>query len=110
MFQYLNIKLTDISVTDPEKYPHMVSFASGDFLHFIQGEKRLQKQMRLSLLNRSLQFYSVQEKKRLLQCTYKVFKVLLQRSVQPVKETTFSAAVCENVEMLPFYLMNLLIR
>lgn len=49
-------------------------------------------------------------KKRLLQCTYKVFKVLLQRSVQPVKETTFSAAVCENVEMLPFYLMNLLIR
>lgn len=23
--QYLNIKLTDISVTDPEKYPHMVS-------------------------------------------------------------------------------------
>uniref|UniRef100_A0A3B4GQZ5 LSM2 homolog, U6 small nuclear RNA and mRNA degradation associated n=1 Tax=Pundamilia nyererei TaxID=303518 RepID=A0A3B4GQZ5_9CICH len=107
--QYLNIKLTDISVTDPEKYPHMVSFASGDFPHFIQGEKRLQKQMRLSLLNRSLRFYSVQ-KKRLLQCTYKVFKVLLQRSVQPVKETTFSAAVCENVEMLPFYLMNLLIR
>ncbi|XP_043938082.1 U6 snRNA-associated Sm-like protein LSm2 [Protopterus annectens] len=23
--QYLNIKLSDISVTDPEKYPHMVS-------------------------------------------------------------------------------------
>uniref|UniRef100_A0A3B4VH79 Smx5 n=1 Tax=Seriola dumerili TaxID=41447 RepID=A0A3B4VH79_SERDU len=23
--QYLNIKLTDISVTDPEKYPHMVA-------------------------------------------------------------------------------------
>ncbi|XP_055973126.1 U6 snRNA-associated Sm-like protein LSm2 [Sorex fumeus] len=23
--QYLNIKLTDISVTDPEKYPHMLS-------------------------------------------------------------------------------------
>uniref|UniRef100_A0AAQ5WYY5 Smx5 n=1 Tax=Amphiprion ocellaris TaxID=80972 RepID=A0AAQ5WYY5_AMPOC len=23
--QYLNIKLTDISVTDPEKYPHMVT-------------------------------------------------------------------------------------
>ncbi|XP_037227943.1 U6 snRNA-associated Sm-like protein LSm2 isoform X2 [Falco naumanni] len=22
--QYLNIKLTDISVTDPEKYPHML--------------------------------------------------------------------------------------
>ena len=22
--QFLNIKLTDISVTDPEKYPHMV--------------------------------------------------------------------------------------
>lgn len=26
LFQYLNIKLTDISVTDPEKYPHMVGF------------------------------------------------------------------------------------
>ncbi|EDL26708.1 LSM2 homolog, U6 small nuclear RNA associated (S. cerevisiae), isoform CRA_f [Mus musculus] len=26
--QYLNIKLTDISVTDPEKYPHM--FPIGD--------------------------------------------------------------------------------
>lgn len=25
--QYLNIKLTDISVTDPEKYPHMVSMS-----------------------------------------------------------------------------------
>ena len=24
-FQYLNIKLTDISVTDPDKYPHMLS-------------------------------------------------------------------------------------
>lgn len=24
--QYLNIKLTDISITDPEKYPHMVSY------------------------------------------------------------------------------------
>ena len=24
MDQYLNIKLIDISVTDPEKYPHMV--------------------------------------------------------------------------------------
>ena len=23
--QYLNIKLTDISVTDPDKYPHMLS-------------------------------------------------------------------------------------
>ncbi|KAL6030755.1 hypothetical protein STEG23_010255 [Scotinomys teguina] len=23
--QYLNIKVTDISVTDPEKYPHMLS-------------------------------------------------------------------------------------
>ena len=23
--QYLNIKLTDVSVTDPEKYPHMLS-------------------------------------------------------------------------------------
>ncbi|XP_072113499.1 smx5 isoform X1 [Mobula birostris] len=28
--QYLNIKLTDISVTDPEKYPHMGLFL---FLH-----------------------------------------------------------------------------
>uniref|UniRef100_A0A6I8N3W1 Sm domain-containing protein n=1 Tax=Ornithorhynchus anatinus TaxID=9258 RepID=A0A6I8N3W1_ORNAN len=27
--QYLNIKLTDISVTDPEKYPHMVSLGAG---------------------------------------------------------------------------------
>lgn len=27
VFQYLNIKLTDISVTDPEKYPHMVGLA-----------------------------------------------------------------------------------
>lgn len=27
--QYLNIKLTDISVTDPEKYPHMVSDGRG---------------------------------------------------------------------------------
>lgn len=25
--QYLNIKLTDISVTDPDKYPHMVCSA-----------------------------------------------------------------------------------
>ena len=25
VFQYLNIKLTDISVTDPDKYPHMLS-------------------------------------------------------------------------------------
>jgi small nuclear ribonucleoprotein (snRNP)-like protein len=23
--QYLNIKLTDISITDPDKYPHMVT-------------------------------------------------------------------------------------
>lgn len=33
--QYLNIKLTDISVTDPDKYPHMVcnNFnLSNDFL------------------------------------------------------------------------------
>lgn len=30
VFQYLNIKLTDISVTDPEKYPHMVG------LNFLQ--------------------------------------------------------------------------
>lgn len=26
--QYLNIKLTDISVTDSEKYPHMVNICS----------------------------------------------------------------------------------
>ncbi|WBY59418.1 U6 snRNA-associated Sm-like protein LSm2 [Plasmodium yoelii yoelii] len=25
--QYLNIKLTNISVNNPEKYPHLVSFA-----------------------------------------------------------------------------------
>ena len=24
-FQYLNIKLTEVSVPDPDKYPHMVS-------------------------------------------------------------------------------------
>uniref|UniRef100_A0A3P9JHI9 U6 snRNA-associated Sm-like protein LSm2 n=1 Tax=Oryzias latipes TaxID=8090 RepID=A0A3P9JHI9_ORYLA len=28
--QYLNIKLTDISVTDPEKYPHMLSCLLGE--------------------------------------------------------------------------------
>jgi len=29
--QYLNIKLQDISVTDPEKYPHMVRSWAGCF-------------------------------------------------------------------------------
>lgn len=32
--QYLNIKLTDISVTDPEKYPHMVSFIYFFFIYY----------------------------------------------------------------------------
>jgi hypothetical protein len=31
--QYLNIKLTDISVTDPDKYPHMVS----EFLRLVHS-------------------------------------------------------------------------
>ena len=31
--QYLNIKLTDISVTDPDKYPHMLSVKN----RFIRG-------------------------------------------------------------------------
>nr|XP_034492628.1 U6 snRNA-associated Sm-like protein LSm2 [Marmota flaviventris] len=38
--QYLNIKLTDISVTDPEKYPHMLSvkncFILDSVVHFMQ--------------------------------------------------------------------------
>nr|XP_055182161.1 uncharacterized protein LOC129510209 [Nyctereutes procyonoides] len=38
--QYLNIKLTDISVTDPEKYPHMLSvkncFIRGSVVHYVQ--------------------------------------------------------------------------
>eukprot|EP00064_Thunnus_orientalis_P003657 superscaffoldBa00000309_g3668 len=40
MFQYLNIKLTDISVTDPEKYPHMLSvkncFIRGSVVRYVQ--------------------------------------------------------------------------
>ncbi|XP_054584696.1 U6 snRNA-associated Sm-like protein LSm2 [Eptesicus fuscus] len=38
--QYLNIKLTNISVTDPEKYPHMLSerncFIWGSVVHYVQ--------------------------------------------------------------------------
>jgi len=38
--QYLNIKLTDISVTDPERYPHMVSvkncFLRGSVVRYVQ--------------------------------------------------------------------------
>uniref|UniRef100_A0A8C6ID75 U6 snRNA-associated Sm-like protein LSm2 n=1 Tax=Mus spicilegus TaxID=10103 RepID=A0A8C6ID75_MUSSI len=38
--QYLNIKLTDISVTDPEKYPHMLSvkncFIMGSVVRYVQ--------------------------------------------------------------------------
>merc|ERR1711962_560200 len=38
--QYLNIKLTDISVTDPEKYPHMLSvkncFIRGSVARYVQ--------------------------------------------------------------------------
>lgn len=30
--QYLNLKLTEISVTDPDKYPHMVSFITDYFV------------------------------------------------------------------------------
>uniref|UniRef100_A0A3B3B8T1 U6 snRNA-associated Sm-like protein LSm2 n=1 Tax=Oryzias melastigma TaxID=30732 RepID=A0A3B3B8T1_ORYME len=37
---YLNIKLTDISVTDPEKYPHMLSvkncFIRGSVVRYVQ--------------------------------------------------------------------------
>ena len=40
MDQYLNIKLTDISVTDPEKYPHMLSvkncFIRGSVVRYVQ--------------------------------------------------------------------------
>ncbi|CAJ1059821.1 U6 snRNA-associated Sm-like protein LSm2 isoform X1 [Xyrichtys novacula] len=40
VFQYLNIKLTDISVTDPEKYPHMLSvkncFIRGSVVRYVQ--------------------------------------------------------------------------
>lgn len=40
MDQYLNLKLTDISVTDPEKYPHMLSvkncFIRGSVVRYIQ--------------------------------------------------------------------------
>ncbi|KAF6202090.1 hypothetical protein GE061_004487 [Apolygus lucorum] len=38
--QYLNIKLTDISVTDSEKYPHMLSvkncFIRGSVVRYVQ--------------------------------------------------------------------------
>ncbi|KAH1164687.1 hypothetical protein KIL84_008133 [Mauremys mutica] len=38
--KYLNIKLTDISVTDPEKYPHMLSvkncFIRGSVVRYVQ--------------------------------------------------------------------------
>ncbi|XP_057317395.1 U6 snRNA-associated Sm-like protein LSm2 [Hydractinia symbiolongicarpus] len=38
--QYLNIKLTDISVTDPERYPHMLSvkncFLRGSVVRYVQ--------------------------------------------------------------------------
>ncbi|CAG5129699.1 U6 snRNA-associated Sm-like protein LSm2 [Biomphalaria glabrata] len=38
--QFLNIKLTDISVTDPEKYPHMLSvktcFIRGSVVRYVQ--------------------------------------------------------------------------
>lgn len=43
--QYLNIKLTDISVTDPEKYPHMLSvkncFIRGSVVSFYQNTRTL---------------------------------------------------------------------
>ena len=38
--QYLNIKLTDISVTDPDKHPHMTSvkscFMRGSLVRYVQ--------------------------------------------------------------------------
>merc|ERR1712048_135373 len=38
--QFLNIKLTDISVTDPERYPHMLSvkncFLRGSVVRYVQ--------------------------------------------------------------------------
>ncbi|RUS83057.1 hypothetical protein EGW08_009196 [Elysia chlorotica] len=38
--QFLNIKLTDINVTDPEKYPHMLSvktcFIRGSVVRYVQ--------------------------------------------------------------------------
>ncbi|XP_048356008.1 U6 snRNA-associated Sm-like protein LSm2 [Sphaerodactylus townsendi] len=38
--QYLNIKFTDISVTDPEKYSHMLSVKTcsirGSVIHYVQ--------------------------------------------------------------------------
>lgn len=38
--QYLNIKLTDISVTEPERYPHMLSvkncFLRGSVVRYVQ--------------------------------------------------------------------------
>jgi len=38
--QYLNIKLVDISITDPDKYPHMLSvsncFIRGSVVRYVQ--------------------------------------------------------------------------
>lgn len=38
--QFLNIKLTDITVTDPDKYPHMLSvkncFIRGSVVRYVQ--------------------------------------------------------------------------
>lgn len=38
--QFLNIKLTDISLTDPDKYPHMLSvkncFIRGSVVRYVQ--------------------------------------------------------------------------
>ncbi len=38
--QYLNVKLTDISVTDPEKYPHLLAvkncFVRGSVIRYVQ--------------------------------------------------------------------------
>ncbi|CAG7835113.1 unnamed protein product [Allacma fusca] len=38
--QYLNVKLTDINVTDPDKYPHMLSvkncFIRGSVIRYVQ--------------------------------------------------------------------------
>uniref|UniRef100_A0A3P9LF42 Smx5 n=1 Tax=Oryzias latipes TaxID=8090 RepID=A0A3P9LF42_ORYLA len=40
--QYLNIKLTDISVTDPEKYPHMLSCLLGEKCRSTPSEVQFQ--------------------------------------------------------------------
>eukprot|EP00794_Sanderia_malayensis_P015981 gene15981-17591_t len=38
--QYLNMKLTEVSVTDPERYPHMLSvkncFIRGSVIRYVQ--------------------------------------------------------------------------